>query len=117
MLFIGLSMLDPNLRRLLDASYVYGDVPAHWQVQKRHKISRGEARNVLRDIRDRARRFRKELGIDPPEDVPELQEAVLAMLQQADSYDRNLFESMGVKTVWVEDYDDIPALLEQISEP
>jgi len=114
-LFIGLSMLDPNLRRLLDASYVYGDVPAHWQLQKRHKIPRGEARNVLRDIRDRARRFRKELGIEPPEDVPDLQEAILSMLQQADSYDRNLFESMGVKTVWVEDYDDIPALLERIS--
>lgn len=114
-LFIGLSMLDPNLRRLLDASYVYGDIPAHWQLQKRHKIPRGEARNVLRDIRDRARRFRKEMGIEPPQDVPDLQEAVLAMLQQADSYDRNLFESMGVKTVWVEDYDDIPTLLERIS--
>lgn len=114
-LFIGLSMLDPNLRRLLDASYVHGDRPAHWQIQRRHKISPGEKRNVLRDIRDRARRFRNEMGVKPPEDVPELQEAVLAMLQQADSYDRNLFESMGVKTIWVEDYDDIPALLEQIS--
>ena len=45
---------------------------------------------------------------------PELQEAVLSILEQADSYDRNLFEAMGVKTIWVEDYDDIPALLEQI---
>lgn len=114
-LFIGLSMLDPNLRRLLDASYVHGDRPAHWQIQRRHKIPPGEKRNVLRDIRDRARRFRKEMGIEPPEDVPDLQGAVVAMLQQADSYDRNLFESMGVKTVWVEDYEDIPALLDQIS--
>ena len=38
------------------------------------------------------------------------------MLQQADTYDRNLFESMGVKTIWLEDYDDIPALLERILE-
>ncbi len=37
------------------------------------------------------------------------------MLEQADSYDRNLFEAMGVKTLWVEDYDDIPALLARIS--
>jgi hypothetical protein len=113
-LFIGLSMLDPNLRRLLDASYVFGDIPAHWQLQKRHKISRGEMRTVLRDIRDRARRFRQEMELDPPEEVPELQEAVLSVLEQADSYDRNLFEAMGVKTIWVEDYDDIPAVLEQI---
>ena len=115
-LFIGLSMLDPNLRRLLDASYVYGDIPAHWQVQKRHKIPRGEIRNVLRDIRNRARRFRQDVGMDPPEEMPELTEAIRAVLQQADSYDRNLFESMGVKTIWLEDYDDIPALLERIPE-
>jgi hypothetical protein len=115
-LFVGLSMLDPNLRRLLDASYVFGDVPAHWQVQKRHKIGRGERMNVVRDIRDRARRFRNELGLEPPEEVPDLREAVLSMLQQADTYDRNLFESMGVKTIWLEDYDDIPELLARISE-
>jgi hypothetical protein len=114
-LFVGLSMLDPNLRRLLDASYVFGDVPAHWQIQKRHKIGSVEMRNALRDIRDRARRFRREMEIEPPEEVPELQEAVLSVLEQADSYDRNLFEAMGVKTLWVEDYDDIPPLLEQIA--
>jgi hypothetical protein len=116
-LFIGLSMLDPNLRRLLDASYVFGDIPAHWQIQKRHKIAPAEMRNVLRDIRDRARRFRREMEIPPPEQVPELKEPVRAILEQADAYDRNLFESMGVKTIWVEDYDDIPPLLDQISSP
>lgn len=114
-LFIGLSMLDPNLRRMLDASYVFGDIPAHWQIQRRHKIASAEMRNVLRDIRDRARRFRQEMDWKPPEEIPELREAVLSVLKQADSYDRNLFESMGVKTVWVEDYDDINVLLERIS--
>jgi hypothetical protein len=116
-LFIGLSMLDPNLRRLLDASYVFGDIPAHWQIQKRHKIAPAEVRNVLRDIRDRARRFRKEMDIPPPEEIPELKEPVRSILEQADTYDRNLFESMGVKTIWVEDYDDIPPLLDRISSP
>jgi hypothetical protein len=114
-LFVGLSMLDPNLRRMLDASYVFGDIPAHWQVQRRRKIAPGEVRNVLRDVRDRARRFRKETDWPPPETVPELQEPIEAILKQADSYDRNLFESMGVKTLWLEDYDDIPALLETIA--
>jgi hypothetical protein len=115
-LFVGLSMLDPNLRRLLDASYVFGEVPAHWQLQKRHKIGRAEMMNVVREIRDRARRYRNELGMEPPEEVPDLREAVLSTLQQADTYDRNLFESMGVKTVWLESYGDIPELLGRISE-
>lgn len=113
-LFIGLSMLDPNLRRLLDASYVHGDVPAHWQVQKRHKIPEEQVPGVLEDIEHRARRYGEDLGEGVPKDEPRLEEAVQAVLHQADSYDRNLFESMGVKTIWVEDYDDIPALLEKI---
>lgn len=113
-LFIGLSMLDPNLRRLLDASYVHGDVPAHWQVQKRHKIAEDQMPGVLEDIEHRARRYGEELQVDARKEEPQLEEAVQAVLQQADSYDRNLFESMGVKTIWVEDYGDIPALLERI---
>jgi len=114
-LFIGLSMLDPNLRRLLDASYVHGDVPAHWHLQRRHTIEPREVRDVLRDVRNRARRFRKELRIPPPEEMPPLEEAIRAVLQQADTYDRNLFEAMGVKTIWLEDWDDIPPLLDQIA--
>ncbi|HKV13122.1 MAG TPA: SIR2 family protein [Thermoanaerobaculia bacterium] len=110
-LFIGLSMLDPNLRRLLDAAYVHGDVPAHWQVQKRHKIPEDQMPGILEGIERRAQRYGE---VDVRKDVPQLEEAVQAVLHQADSYDRNLFESMGVKTIWVEDYDDIPALLERI---
>jgi SIR2-like domain len=113
-LFIGLSMLDPNLRRLLDASYVYGDVPAHWQVQKRHKIADDHMPDVLEDIQRRASRYAEELEVEGREGSPSLESAVTAVLEQADSYDRNLFESMGVKTIWLEDYDDIPALLEEI---
>lgn len=113
-LFIGLSMLDPNLRRLLDAAYVHGDVPAHWQVQKRHKIAEDHMPEVLEDIEHRAQRYGADLRVDAPKDVPQLEEAVQAVLHQADSYDRNLFESMGVKTIWVEDYCDIPVLLEHI---
>jgi hypothetical protein len=114
-LFIGLSMLDPNLRRLLDASYVFGDIPAHWQIQKRHKIAPAETRSVQRDLRDRARRFRKEMGLPPSGGTPDLTEPLQAILEQADAYDRNLFEAMGVKTIWVESYDDILALLGEIS--
>ena len=38
-----------------------------------------------------------------------------SFLRQADSYDRALFETMGVKTIWLESFDDIPILLDEIS--
>ena len=37
-----------------------------------------------------------------------------AALQQADTYDSELFQSMGLKTIWLDSYDDIPALLDRI---
>src|SRR5262249_23019768 len=45
-LFIGLSMSDPNLRRLLDASLAIGQ-PAHYQLQKRHQVAPAEQLPIL----------------------------------------------------------------------
>jgi hypothetical protein len=89
-LFLGLSMSDRNLRRLLDAAYVRGDIPVHWQVQRRHQISE-EERAALKHPA-----------------------AVDAALKLADRYDRELLESMGVKTLWLEEFADLAPLLEAI---
>jgi SIR2-like protein len=118
-LFIGLSMSDPNLRRLLDAAHTGGQ-PAHWQVQKRHEIRDRERAQVFANVQERARKEAEILGgavgDDPViKDEQSLSDAVNAVLRQADSYDRQLFESMGVKTIWLEQFDDIPALLRLIS--
>ena len=48
-LFIGLSMSDPSLRRLLDASR-NTDIPPHWQVQKRHEIRDHEMGEAMEDV-------------------------------------------------------------------
>jgi hypothetical protein len=37
-----------------------------------------------------------------------------ATLRQADTYDRQVFESMGVMTMWVERFDDIPSVVDAI---
>lgn len=48
-LFIGLSMSDPNVRRLLDACR-NSDIPPHWQLQRRHAIQDGERIQVAQDV-------------------------------------------------------------------
>ena len=45
----------------------------------------------------------------------QLEDAVRAALQQADSYDREVFESMGVKTIWVDRFDDVPMVIDAIT--
>lgn len=122
-LFIGLSMSDPNLRRLLDACQ-NSDIPPHWQVQRRHSIRDSERDQVAETIERSAgdwARILKGQGEDPQlniqKEIPELMQVINGTLRQADTYDDGLFEKMGVKTIWIEDFGDIPTLLEAIAQP
>ena len=115
-LFIGLSMSDPSLRRLLDASRNSG-IPPHWQVQKRHEIRDNEVFQVMAEVERRAREYARVLGagFDEQKKPLQLEESIRAALRQADTYDREVFESMGVKTIWVDRFDDVPSIIGAIA--
>ena len=114
-LFVGLSMSDPSLRRLLDASR-NSDIPPHWQIQKRHEVRSHEVLEVMAEVERRARNYATLLrtGFDEQKRPADLEESIHATLRQADSYDREVFESMGVKTIWVDQFDQIPAIIDAI---
>src|SRR5689334_21321151 len=112
-LFLGLSMSDPSLRRLLDATR-NSEIPPHWQLQLRHQVQDHEQLAAITDIANRARHWGEILGYDFQKDPPELAQALNDVLLQADTYDRALFETMGVKTIWLQSFDDIPKLLDKI---
>jgi hypothetical protein len=115
-LFIGLSMSDPSLRRLLDASR-NSDIPPHYQLQKRHEVRDSELLAAMQEIERRARRNAEILGtgFDEMKRPQELEDAVHQALGQADTYDREVFESMGVKTIWVDGFDEMPDVVDAIS--
>jgi len=115
-LFIGLSMSDPSLRRLLDASH-NSDIPAHWQIQKRHDIRDHEMLQAMTEVERRARDYATLLGsgFDEKKKVPQLEESIRDALRQADTYDREVFESMGVKTIWVDQFDQVPDVISAIA--
>jgi hypothetical protein len=115
-LFVGLSMSDPSLRRLLDASR-NSPIPPHWQVQKRHDIRDHEVMEVMGDVDRRARNYANLLGsgVDEVKQPAALEDSIRAALRQADSYDRQVFESMGVKTIWVDQFEDIPDVIDAIA--
>jgi len=116
-LFIGLSMSDPSLRRLLDASR-NSDIPPHWQIQKRHEIQDHKVLEVMAEVERRAREYATLLGygFDERKKPLQLEESIHAALRQADTYDREVFESMGVKTIWVNRFDEIPDIIAAIAE-
>ena len=115
-LFVGLSVSDPSLRRLLDASRNC-DIPPHWQIQKRHQVRDQELLAVMTEVERRARSYAALLGqgIDEHKEPMNLEESIHAALKQADSYDREVFESMGVKTIWVDQFEHIPDIIDAIA--
>jgi hypothetical protein len=112
-LFVGLSMSDPSLRRLLDVS-VNSDIPPHFQIQKRHEIRDHELREVTSEVERRARDYAAVMGLKANNRPEDLKGAINATLKQADTYDREVFETMGVKTIWVNDFGAISDVLEGV---
>jgi hypothetical protein len=115
-LFVGLSMSDPSLRRLLDASR-NSDIPPHWQIQKRHEIRDHEVGQVMTEVERRAQNYATVLGsrFDEQKKPVQLAESIRAALRQADTYDREVFKSMGVNTIWVDRFDDVPSIIDAIA--
>jgi hypothetical protein len=110
-------MSDPSLRRLFDASR-NSNIPPHWQIQKRHEIRDHEDLQVMTEVEQRAREYAKLLGsgFDEQKKPFQLEESIRAALRQADIYDREVFESMGVKTIWVDRFDDVPDVIGAIAK-
>jgi hypothetical protein len=116
-LFVGLSMSDPNLRRLLDASR-NSKIPPHWQIQKRHQIRKEQVQAVMTDVERRARDYSKAIGwgFDEQKKPQELEDSIHDVLRQADSYDSKVFASMGVKTIWIEEFDHVRDVIDAIAK-
>lgn len=119
-LFIGLSMSDPNLRRLLDATHIpNGDAdaefkPEHFLIRKEYALAEQERGEAMHEVELRARRRAKSLGRDEVKPPDSLSDAITVMLKEAHNFDRQLFENMGVGVIWVKGFEDIPLVLDEI---
>ena len=89
-LFVGCSLEDPNVRRLLDAYRHSCEEPRHFAILKRKVLKATE----------------------------ELQKLYPGRLQQYQQMDDNIrdnyFRSIGINVIWVDDYDEVPIILRQI---
>lgn len=90
-LMLGLSMTDPNLRRLLEIASRKSPEPKHYAILKRHTTS-------SRNIKVGKKALDTYINVDQ-----ELQE---------ESY-----KELGVRIIWVDDYKEIPQILREIRGP
>lgn len=84
-LFIGLSMDDPNLRRLLDIGYRYFNNPKHYLI------------------------FSKERWDDPKS----CDETISNIFREMEEI---TFRDLGLKIMWLKDYDEIDFILNKITK-
>jgi hypothetical protein len=92
-LFIGLSMTDPNLRRLLEIAAKKNKVTRHFVFQKRlstDSLFTGEKAEIRTD-------------------------AIKAFLQAHHTLEEGSLDELGLHIIWVDDYSEIPKLISQIS--
>jgi hypothetical protein len=114
-LFVGLSMSDPNLRRLLDASSTKGN-PPHYQLQQKHQVPVQQRGAVLRELERSAQEWGQLFNRGFEKQPQQLFQVLGMTLKQADSFDKELFAKMGVNTIWLDSYEEIPQALREITK-
>lgn len=103
--FIGLSMTDPNLRRLLDAARNINntDTENHYAFLRRQKLEKYCLANVAEACK-----------------YMHVSESLIDKKKQKDIYTLNysvlesIFRELGVKVIWYEDFDELPELIEKV---
>jgi len=82
--FIGSSLTDPNLRRLLDISSRQGETPHHFAFLRRTQL---------------------------PGDITISTEASREYLEIDENLKNNYYNTLGINIIWVDDFDEIPEIL------
>ncbi len=111
-LFIGLSLTDPNLRRLLDIARIQrGDKkPVHFSIRKRY--SSYELEKNLSQLLEQ----NPELLDEKSKAKLNLKESVKHLVSVMEKFEMQDDLSFGISTIWIDDYDDIPLILKSIRE-
>ncbi|MHC3921755.1 SIR2 family protein [Alcaligenes nematophilus] len=95
-LMVGLSLTDPNLRRLLEISAKSMDAPRHFAFMKRipyEKFSKVSEKSMLRASAPTVKRF----------------------LERHHKLNEEVMKELGVTVIWYEDYKEIPTILKSLN--
>lgn len=109
-LFIGVSLTDPNLRRLLDiAKSQKGDTDGqHYIFKKKYNLDVIES-NLLKILSQNENLLSTEAMAELKFD-----ETAKYLIKTIEKFEESDASSFGLSTIWVNDFSDIPKILEKI---
>jgi NAD-dependent SIR2 family protein deacetylase len=99
-LFIGLSMTDPNIRRLLDVSMRKSPdkTPTHYVFRRRYTVADVEARLEKLGISRSANYFSRNF------------------IQLTETLEEQDLKNLGLNVIWIQDFAEIPDFLQRLLE-
>lgn len=108
--FIGSSLTDPNIRRLLDiAKKQKGENESnHFIFKLRHKESEVELQ--LQNLLKSSKELQNEKGLE----VLNLSDTVKFLISIIERFEEADASSFGVRTIWIDSWDEIPEILKSI---
>lgn len=111
-LFIGLSLTDPNLRRLLDIARTQrGDTaPVHYSIRKRYDST------TLEKSLSKLLELNPELLDEKSSVHLKLDESVGHLVRVMEKFETQDDLSFGISTIWIDEYEEIPIILKAIRE-
>jgi len=101
--FIGLSMTDPNLRRLLDLAAKSPDGARHFVFMKRFKTDDFIYEKGVKEKKERVQKINN---------IP----AATSFINNHLKLQEQVFTELGVSVIWYEQHDEIPYLLAKVYE-
>ncbi|WP_440122794.1 SIR2 family protein [Tenacibaculum sp. Ill] len=106
-LFIGSSLTDPNIRRLLDIAYEQkgNKKNVHYIIKKR--INRGD---IIKEIKS------FEFDDELINNEKKIENVISSLIKLYERFEENDSASFGVQTIWVEEWEEIPDILKKIRE-
>lgn len=109
-LFIGTSLTDPNTRRLLDIANQQRTKKdgSHFLFKKKYK--KDYVSNMLKIILNN----HQEILNKKNQTNQNFIETVDNLINIVQSFEENDLNSFGIKTIWVDEFDEIPALISKI---
>ncbi|GFD72571.1 hypothetical protein KUL113_19910 [Tenacibaculum sp. KUL113] len=106
-LFIGSSLTDPNIRRLLDIAYEQkgNKKNVHYIIKKR--INRDY---IIKEIKS------FEVDDELMNNETNFENVISNLINLYEKFEENDSASLGVQTIWVEEWEEIPNMLKKIRE-
>jgi hypothetical protein len=111
-LFIGTSLTDPNIRRLLDVAYRQRGQRDEFHYVFKKRVRREDVQSRLELI------LKNDLSMMHTKVSAELdlEKTVDYLIGISDRFEESDTASFGVKTIWVNEFDEIPEILSEIRE-